>query len=200
MSVSPLAHVAGLAVLSLALAGAALAVPYDITVERLAPNEFAPDEEQLTFSGGGRLDLVGGAIGGFSLTLRTLASVGVEDAVLTFTVDESDLVFATGLEGPPSPDLTGVVIGLGASGIASDGGEASFLTVGGPAALTLDFGTGLATAFCIGEDTVQCIRGGGGSSGLEGALTAAIIPLPATLPLALTALGGLALAFRRRDG
>lgn len=206
MSIQQIARAAGIAgVASLALAGAAAAVPYEITIERLSLDEFGAQDEQLTFSGGGTVSIDPDASGidaidDLSLSVQTLADIDGEDAVLTFTADETDLVFAEGLDGPPAPDLSGVVIGLGASGIESEGGEAAFLNVGSPDALTLNFGLGRAFAFCVGdqENLVQCIRGGGGSSGLEAGLEAAVIPLPATLPLALTALGGLAFGLRRR--
>lgn len=204
MSIVPIARAAGLAAASLGFAGAAVAVPYEITIDRLLLNEFNTEEEQLTFSGTGRVEIDAAATGlaaidDLSLSVQTLADIDGQDAVLTFAVDEGDLAFVTGLDGPPAPDLAGVVIGLGASGIESEGGEAVFISQGFPAALTLDFGGGIASAFCVGaQEGVQCIRGGGGSSGLEGGIEAAIIPLPATLPLALTALGGFALGLRRR--
>lgn len=205
MSIRRATWAGGLA--ALCLASTAAAVPFEVTVERLLLDPFNPEDEQLTFSGAGRVEIDPAgtglaAIEDLALSLQTLADVDGADAVLTFSVDEGDLAFVDGLDGPPAPDLAGVVIGLGTGAIEAEGGGASFLPVGGPAALVLDFAAGVASAFCVGEQEggVQCIRGGGSSSGLEGGLTAAVIPLPASLPLALTALGGLAAWRRLRRG
>ena len=190
---------AGAAALLLGAVGTAEAAVYQIDVERLFLNEFDAEDEQLTFSGGGSVTIDASAGGqadieALSLSVQTLAEIDGEDAVLTFDFGLDDLVSASGLDGPLSADLSGLVIGLGDK--ASEGGEAVFLGTGGPAALTLDFGAGLASTFCVGSSDdalVQCIRGGGSSSGLEAGLSAAVIPVPAALPLALTGLGGLAL-------
>ena len=189
----------GAALLALGAGGSAEAATYNIFVERVT-SPFsppgAPEEEELTFSGSGTVtidDAAGGPadIDALSLAVQTLAAVDGAPAVLTFEFGLADVAATSGLDAPLAPDLSGVVIELSEGGKASTGGEASFLD-----GLTLDFTQGLATAFCIGEPDVQCIRGGGSSSGLEAGLSAAIIPLPATLPLLLAGLG--ALTLRRR--
>lgn len=181
---------------ALALPGAAHAVPYEIVVGRIEDDPNAPSDEQLTLSGEGRLRIDGGVIADLSLSLRTLADVDGEDAVLTFELTEQDVAVAGGLEGPLAPDLSGVVIGF--DGVEAQDGLASFL--GGTT--NLDFAAGRAAFFCVGdqERLAQCIRGGGGSSGLEGQLEAAVIPVPAGLPLLLSGLGGLVAWRRLRRG
>jgi hypothetical protein len=184
-------------------AGAAGAVPYNILIERVT-SPFsppgAPEEEELTFSGAGTVDIVSGAIADLALSVQTLGEVNDSDAVFTFIFDETDVVRTVGLDAPLAPDLSGVVIGLVEK--TSQGGEAEFLGFGSDMeGLTLDFTSGVAAAFCVGftgDDLNQCVRGGGSSSGLEANLSAAVIPLPASLPLALTGLGGLALWRRAR--
>ena len=190
----PIAAILGACVLAL---GAAEAATFDVLIERKQVNDFDPEEQQPTFSGSGTvsLDDAGTTIEALSLSVQTLAEIGGSPDVLTFSFGLGDVVATSGLGGPPAPDLSGLVIGLAET--ESEGGEAVLIDFGG-GALTLDFGTGLASAFCVGEPDVQCIRGGGSSTGIEANLTAAVIPLPATLPLALTALGGLALWRRGR--
>ena len=190
--------IVGAAILAGVLGGGASAATYTITLDRLAGLAPGPEDEQPTFSGTGSVTFdepVGGPaeIDALSLAVQTLSQVGDEDAVLSFEFGPGDVLFAEGLAGPLAPDLAGVVIGLG--GKDSTGGEASLLSAGGPAALTLDFGAGQASAFCVGdsENLVQCIRGGGSSTGIEAELGAAVIPAPASLPMALTALGVLGL-------
>ena len=185
-------HVAAVLGTAMLASGAAGAATYDILLERAQLNEFDPEDQQPTFSGSGTviIDDAGTTLEALSLGVETLAEVGGEPDVLTFSFGLGDVVATSGLDGPPAPDLSGLVIGL--AGSASEGGEATLIDFGG-GALTLDFGAGVASAFCVGEPEVQCVRGGGSSTGIEATLSAAIIPLPATLPLALTALGGLAL-------
>lgn len=113
-----------------------------------------------------------------------------------------DIAAASGLDGPSvGPGLLGVVIDM-----ASKASTDQAARIGGFGdGLRLDFGAGRAYGFCFdasdgSEDDAlaACIRGGGSSSGIEASLTAAPIPLPATLPLALGGLGALALRPRRR--
>ena len=117
MPVSRIASDLGLAAASAVAAGAAVAVPCGIAVERLVLDGSAPEDEPLAFCGGG----------------------------------------------------------------------------------TLDLGAGVAPTVCVGDqDGVQRIRDGGGIGGLEARQEAAVVPLTATPPPALAALGGPALGFGRR--
>ena len=192
----------------LLMAGVAEAATYTVDITRTSPDGNAPEEEQRTFSGRGTLSVGddGSSLDALSLSIETLGSIGDEvsaPTVFRFDYVLGDVVSVAGLGGGPvAPDLSGVVIDLASQ--SSTGGD---VTIGGFAnsgALTLDFTAGAATGFCFGSSDVlaQCIRSGGGSSGLDAALSAAIVPLPATLPLMAAALGALALRRgpRRRGG
>ena len=192
-------------------AGGAQAAIYEIDVTRLFLDANAPEEEQPTFSGSGTVTIdpeVGGAgdIDALSLTIATLGTVYPDDeepfdTVFEFVYGLEDVVTATGLDGPVPRDLAGVEIGLGSKG-SEDGGAVSI--GGSTVSLLLDFGAGEASGFCFGaseEILGECVRGGGSSTGITAGLSAAIIPLPATLPLMLGGLAGLGLwRLRRREG
>ena len=72
--------------------------------------------------------------------------------------------------------------------LSNDGGVRLFET-------RLNFTSGVASGFCLSAASSQeCIFGGGSSTGIRAGLNnPAIVPLPWTLPLFGTALGGLAL-------
>ena len=192
----------GAAVLAL---GAAVPRPAEaVTVFDLEILRTSADEEAATFSGSGRLVFETTVddfsvdspsdIRAFSLEVMTLGSLGEDDApvVYTFTYGLEDVLSASGIE--PSSDPNG---SIALADKDSQGGE---VVLGG---LFLDFGGDSASGFCFSATSMsQCIRGGGTSTGIEAdffqELGTAPIPLPATLPLALTALGGLALWRTRR--
>ena len=201
----------GAALLALGAGGAAEAAPYNIFIERVT-SPFsppgAPEEEELTFSGFGTVTIDEAASGlsaldALSLSIETLGALGPDETPVVFRFDYGldDVVSVSGLDGGPvAPDLSGVVIDF--ASMASLGEEVQIGGFANSGALTLDFGAEVASGFCFGiaeDGLAQCIRGGGSSSGLEAGLSAAIIPLPATLPLLLAGLGALALR-RRRAG
>ena len=194
------AALAGAAMLAFGAVGAEAAT----TVFQLDIQRTSADEEAPTFSGRGRLAFETTAddfsvddpseIGAFLLEVMTLGSLGEDGdpVVYTFAYDLGDVLSASGIE--PSSDPIG---SIALADKASQGGE---VTLQG---LFLDFGGDTAGGFCFDAmGSAQCVRGGGTSTGIEADffqnLGSAPIPIPATLPLAATALGGLALWGARR--
>ncbi len=189
---------AAAATLALGAVGAEAAT----TVFRLDIQRTSADEEAPTFSGRGRLAFETTAddvsvddpsdIAAFFLEVMTLGSFGDDAApvVYTFAYGLGDVLSASGIE--PSSDPIG---SIALAGKASLGGE---VVLDG---LFLDFAGDTAGGFCFdAEGSAQCIRGGGTSTGIEADFfqDLAPIPLPATLPLAATALGALAAWGSRR--
>ena len=192
------------AVLALAAGGIVGPAMAATTTYRIEIQRRSADAEAPTFSGRGRLAFETTAddfsvddpseISQFALDVTTLGSFGEDDAPVSFTFsyDLGDVVGAGGIE--PSSDPRGFIQ---LAGKGSAGGEVSL------DGLFLDLSADTASGFCFSSaETAQCIRGGGTSTGIEAdqfQVLLAPIPVPATLPLALTALGGLAL-WRRRAG
>ena len=185
----------GAALLAAGAVGTAEAATYRIDIARTSADEEAP-----TFSGGGTITIDGpllepSDIDALSLSITTLGSLGDDDVTYRFDYTEQDVTNVVGFaDGSVPSDLMGLIIGLGSK--SSQGGE---VTIGGFGdGLSLDFER-TAQGFCFDSvGSAQCVRGGGTSTGIEANLSAAIIPLPASLPLALSALGGLAAWGSRR--
>lgn len=186
-------------------AGAAGAVPFRIDLDRISTVPTSPEEEQPTFSGGGTLSMDGAGLAVEALALRveTLGTFtpGLPDppffgepvpTVYEFAFGPEDVASVSGLDGGAvAGDLDGVSIAF--DSVANQGGPGSVVLDG----FGIDFGAGTAGAFCFSADEgagfSECVRGGGSSTGIEAAAAAAVIPLPASLPLALAGLGALGL-------